>query len=105
MLPKMATIVVAGFFMFGYLPAFWAIPERILQGPALAVRGELLLRVPPNAPPGPEHADADRSKGDPPPYQQAQALLERRGFSPQITRALRTCTVTSLTASPRAHGA
>jgi ACS family tartrate transporter-like MFS transporter len=33
---KMATIVVAGFFMFGYLPAFWAIPERILQGPALA---------------------------------------------------------------------
>jgi ACS family tartrate transporter-like MFS transporter len=33
---KMATIVVAGFFMFGYLPAFWAIPERFLQGPALA---------------------------------------------------------------------
>jgi ACS family tartrate transporter-like MFS transporter len=33
---KMATITVAGFFMFGYLPAFWAIPERFLQGPALA---------------------------------------------------------------------
>ena len=33
---KMATLVVAGFFMFGYLPAFWAIPEGILQGPALA---------------------------------------------------------------------
>jgi ACS family tartrate transporter-like MFS transporter len=33
---KMAAIVVAGFFMFGYLPAFWAIPERFLQGPALA---------------------------------------------------------------------
>jgi MFS family permease len=33
---KMATILVAGFFMFGYLPAFWAIPEKILQGPALA---------------------------------------------------------------------
>jgi MFS transporter, ACS family, tartrate transporter len=33
---KMGLIVVAGFFMFGYLPAFWAIPDRILQGPALA---------------------------------------------------------------------
>lgn len=33
---KMATLIVAGFFMFGYLPAFWAIPERILRGPALA---------------------------------------------------------------------
>jgi cyanate permease len=33
---KMAAIVVAGFFMFGYLPAFWALPERFLRGPALA---------------------------------------------------------------------
>jgi ACS family tartrate transporter-like MFS transporter len=33
---KMAMIVAAGFFMFGYLPAFWAIPENVVQGPALA---------------------------------------------------------------------
>jgi MFS family permease len=33
---KMAAITVAGFLMFGYLPAFWAIPEQFLQGPALA---------------------------------------------------------------------
>lgn len=58
-------------------------------GTYLVVRGELLLRVPPDAPPGPEHADADRSKGDVPPYQQAEALLERHGFSPQITRVFR----------------
>jgi thermitase len=58
-------------------------------GTYLVVRGELLLRVPPDAPPGPEHADADRSKGDPPPYQQAEALLERRGFLPQVTRVFR----------------
>jgi thermitase len=66
------------------------LPEQGDEGGTfLVVRGELLLRVPPNAPPGPEHADADSSKGDPPPYQQAQALLERRGFSPQITRVFR----------------
>jgi MFS transporter, ACS family, tartrate transporter len=33
---KMTAIVAAGFFMFGYLPAFWTLPERFLQGPALA---------------------------------------------------------------------
>jgi ACS family tartrate transporter-like MFS transporter len=33
---KMTAIVAAGFFMFGYLPAFWAIPEQFLSGPALA---------------------------------------------------------------------
>ncbi len=34
--PKMVAIIAAGFFMFGYLPAFWAIPEQFLHGPALA---------------------------------------------------------------------
>jgi MFS transporter, ACS family, tartrate transporter len=33
---KMTAIVVAGFFMFGYLPAFWAIPQSFLRGAALA---------------------------------------------------------------------
>jgi len=33
---KMAALVAAGFFMFGYLPAFWAIPQQFLQGAALA---------------------------------------------------------------------
>jgi nitrate/nitrite transporter NarK len=33
---KMTAITAAGFFMFGYLPAFWAIPEQFLKGAALA---------------------------------------------------------------------
>lgn len=33
---KMAAIVAAGFFMFGYLPAFWAVPQTFLRGAALA---------------------------------------------------------------------
>jgi len=33
---KMTAIVCAGFFMFGYLPAFWAIPPSFLRGAALA---------------------------------------------------------------------
>lgn len=33
---KMTAIVCAGFFMFGYLPAFWAIPQTFLRGAALA---------------------------------------------------------------------
>jgi MFS family permease len=35
-LAKMTVITAAGFFMFGYLPAFWAIPEQFLKGAALA---------------------------------------------------------------------
>ena len=34
---EMAALVAAGFFMFSYLPAFWAIPQGFLRGPALAV--------------------------------------------------------------------
>jgi len=33
---KMTAIVFAGFFMFGYLPAFWSIPQSFLRGAALA---------------------------------------------------------------------
>ncbi len=33
---KMSAIIVAGFFMFGYLPAFWAIPQGLLRGAGLA---------------------------------------------------------------------
>jgi MFS family permease len=33
---KMAALTAAGFFMFGYLPAFWAIPQQFLRGAALA---------------------------------------------------------------------
>lgn len=33
---KMAAITAAGFFMFGYLAPFWAIPHRFLKGAALA---------------------------------------------------------------------
>ncbi len=33
---KMAAIIAAGFFMFGYLPAFWSIPQSFLRGATLA---------------------------------------------------------------------
>lgn len=33
---KMSAIIAAGFFMFGYLPAFWTIPQSFLRGAALA---------------------------------------------------------------------
>lgn len=33
---KMTAIVAAGFFMFGYLPAFWAVPQSFLRGAGLA---------------------------------------------------------------------
>ena len=33
---KMTALVAAGFFMFSYLPAFWAIPQSFLRGSALA---------------------------------------------------------------------
>ena len=59
-------------------------------GTYLVVRGELLLRVPPDAPPGPEHADADRSKGDKgaplPTSRPKGAAGAPRLLPPQITR-------------------
>ena len=33
---KMVALTSAGFFMFGYLPAFWSIPQRFLQGVGMA---------------------------------------------------------------------
>jgi MFS family permease len=33
---SMAFIVATGFFLFAYQPAFWAIPQQFLRGPALA---------------------------------------------------------------------
>jgi hypothetical protein len=67
-------------------------PVEVLRGPVrrhhggerrdliLIARGELLLRVSPDAASTPMHADADRPGGDAPAYQQAARLLEQLGY-------------------------